>query len=100
MPILRGARVWLAVTQVVAGASSDASVIEKVTCELVRPGVYRIDYRVSAAAGPVEVFSSSYPDRLDSAKPMFTIRRTPVEIAVPEVSGRVYFHLRPASGPT
>jgi protein-tyrosine phosphatase len=74
--------------------------IENASCELIRPGVYRIDYRASPDAGAVEAFVSSYPDRLDSTKPVFTIRRTPVEIAVPERSGRVYFHLKPASGAT
>jgi len=93
--------VWLAVTQLLVGAVPvGAPGIENATCELVRPGVYRIDYRASPDAGAVEAFVSSYPDRLDSTKPVLTIRRTPVEIAVPGRPGRVYFHLKPVSGTT
>jgi protein-tyrosine phosphatase len=93
--------VCLAVTQALMGASPVGGTgIENATCELIRPGVYRIDYRASSDAGAVQVFASSYPDRLDSTKPVLTIRRTPAEIAVPARSGRVYFHLKAASGIT
>jgi protein-tyrosine phosphatase len=77
-----------------------AAAIENPTCELISPGVYRIDYQASPGAGPVQVFASSRPDRIDSEKPLLTIRQTPAEVSVPERSGRIYFHLKPASGPT
>jgi len=73
--------------------------IENPTCEQVRPGVYRIDYQASPDAGAVQVFASSRPDRMDSLLPAFIIRQTPAEVSLPERSSRVYFHLRPASGP-
>ncbi len=74
--------------------------IENPTCELVAPGVYRIDFQASTGATPVEVFASSHPDRIDSTKSIFTIRRLPVEVSVPDRSGRIYFHLKPADGAT
>jgi protein-tyrosine phosphatase len=81
--------------------SSPASVgIENPTCELISPGVYRLDYHASPGALPVQVFASSRPDRVDSDKPLLTIQRTPAEVSLPERSGRIYFHLKPASGLT
>jgi protein-tyrosine phosphatase len=80
--------------------SAVATGIENPTCELIRPGVYRLDFQASPDAGPVEVFVSSSPDRIDSDKPALTIRKAPAEVPVAGRSGRVYFHLRPASGPT
>jgi len=74
--------------------------IEKPTCEPVGSGVYRIDFQASPGATPVEVFASSRPDRIDSAKAVLTIRRAPVDVSVPDRSGRVYFHLKPAVGAT
>jgi protein-tyrosine phosphatase len=72
--------------------------IENPTCELVGAGVYRINYQASADAGPVEVFASSSPDRINSEKPLLTVRHTPIEISVAGRPGRIYFHLKPASG--
>jgi protein-tyrosine phosphatase len=74
--------------------------IENPTCDLIGPGVYRIDYQSSRNAGPVKVFASSRPDRIDSSKLLLTIRHTPAEVSVPNHSGRIYFHLKPASGAT
>jgi protein-tyrosine phosphatase len=74
--------------------------IENPTCELVRPGVYTINFQSAADAGPVEVFASSRPDRIDSAKPVATMRRAPADVTVPAPSGRIYFHLRSPSGAT
>jgi protein-tyrosine phosphatase len=77
-----------------------ATGVDNPTCELIRPGVYGLDFQAPPEAGPVEVFVSSSPDRSDSDKPLTTIRKTPVEVSVPDLPGRVYFHLKPASGPT
>ncbi len=74
--------------------------IDSPTCELIEPGTYRIDFRASPDAGPVQVFVSSRPDRIDSSKPVQTIRATPANISIPNRSGRIYFHLKPASGVT
>jgi protein-tyrosine phosphatase len=94
LPILTAALVLLTVT--LAGTIG----IENPTCELIGPDVYRIDFQASPDTGPVQVLVSSSPDRIDSDKPVFTIRKTPAEVAVAGRSGRVYFHLKPASGIT
>src|SRR5207302_9434642 len=83
-----------------AAAYAAVDCIENPTCELISPGVYRLDYQASSEAGGVEVFASSRPDRIDSAKPVLTIRKTPAEVSIPGQTGRIYFHLKPASGPT
>jgi protein-tyrosine phosphatase len=93
---------------VVAGAvltlfgfsSATGTGIENPTCELVSPGVYRLDFQASPEAGPVEVFASSRPDRIDSAKLLVAVRKTPAEVSIPGQTGRIYFHLKPASGAT
>ena len=83
------------------GPSSAADTgLENPSCERIAPGVYRIDFHASPDAGPVEVFASSRPDRIDSAKPLMVIRKAPAEAFVAERSGRIYFHLKPASGAT
>ena len=74
--------------------------IEDPTCEPLRPGAYRIDFQASPGAAPVEVFASSQPDRIDSVKAVLTISRAPADVFVPERSGRIYFHLKPAAGAT
>jgi protein-tyrosine phosphatase len=75
-----------------------ASGIRNPTCELISPGTYRIDFESSPDAGPVEVFASSRPDRIDSDKPVFTIQTHPAEVSVPESTRRIYFHLKPKFG--
>ena len=77
-----------------------ANGIESPTCEQIGPDLYRIDYQVSADFGAVEVFASSRPDRIDSSQALQTIRQTPADARAPAGSGRVYFHLKPASGAT
>src|SRR6266446_1561494 len=72
--------------------------IENPTCEPVSPGVYRIDFQSSPGATPVEVFASSWADRIDSGKAVLTIRRAPADVSVPDHPGRIYFHLKPAAG--
>ena len=67
---------------------------------MVGPGVYRVDFQASPGATPVEVFASSRADRIDSAKAVFTIRSPPADVSVSSLSGRVYFHLKPAAGAT
>jgi len=77
-----------------------ATGIENPRCDQIGPGLYRIDYQASAGAGEVKVFASSRPDGFDSAKPLLTIQHPPADVAVPAGLGRVYFHLKPASGAT
>ena len=78
--------------------SAPSAGIENPRCELIRPGIYRIDFQASPDAGAVEVFASSRPDRIDSDKPLTTIRKTPAEVPVTGRPGRIYFHLKPATG--
>src|SRR6184192_2302589 len=63
------------VLALLAFSSAAGTGIENPTCEMAGPGVYRIDFQASPSAMTVEV---SVPDR----------------------SGRVYFHLKPAAGAT
>jgi protein-tyrosine phosphatase len=72
--------------------------IENPTCELIRPSVYLLDFHALPETGPVEVFASSRPDQIDSTKPLITIHKTPAEVSVTDLPGRVYFHLKPAAG--
>jgi hypothetical protein len=81
-------------------SAQGAAGIENPTCELVATGLYRLDYQSSPGTGAVEVFASSRPDRIDSADSILTMKRTSAEVSVAGRSGRVYFHLKPASGPT
>jgi protein-tyrosine phosphatase len=83
-----------------AFGAAGATGIDNPTCDLIADGVYRLDYQASPDAGIVEVFASSSPDRIDTAKPVATIRRPPAQVLVAGRSGRVYFHLKPVSGPT
>jgi protein-tyrosine phosphatase len=72
--------------------------IENPTCDLVVPGTYRINFQAGPDAWPIEVFASSRPDRIDSPRPVQTIRSVPIDISIPKRLGRVYFHLKSASG--
>jgi protein-tyrosine phosphatase len=81
-------------------SSAAAAGVDNPTCELIGPGVYRLDYQASPGTGAVQVFASSRPDRIDSDMPLLTIQRTPAEVSVPGRSGRIYFHLKPTSGAT
>jgi protein-tyrosine phosphatase len=72
--------------------------IENPTCERISSGVYTIDFQSAPDTGAVEVYTSSRPDRIDSAKAVGVIRKAPTNVSVPEYSGRIYFHLKPASG--
>ena len=73
--------------------------IENASCERVNLAEYTINFRSSPDAGAVEVFASSRPDRIDSTKPVAIIRNTPANVSAPGFAGRIYFHLKPASGP-
>ena len=77
-----------------------ASGIDNPTCELVRHGVYRLEFPAAPDAGAVEVFASSRTNRLDNSQPIATIRTAPAEVSVAGIPVRVYFHLKPATGAT
>ncbi|HXM97333.1 MAG TPA: tyrosine-protein phosphatase [Candidatus Dormibacteraeota bacterium] len=79
---------------------SEAVDIENPTCELIARDTYRIDFESAPRMGAVDVYASSSPDRIDSTKPVATIGKVPGEVYLPGRSGRIYFHLKPASGAT
>src|SRR5437016_10968386 len=68
------------VLALLAFSSAAGTGIENPTCEMPGPGVYRIDFQASPSAMPVEVFASSRPDRIDSAKAVLIIRSAPAEV--------------------
>jgi protein-tyrosine phosphatase len=92
------AAVAIAASALPALTSLAVSAIENPTCERVGPGLYTIDFQSAPDTGAVKVYASSHPDRIDSTKPIGTIRKAPADISAPEHSGRIYFHLKPASG--
>ena len=77
-----------------------ANGIENATCEQTGPSAYRLYFQAPQEAGPVSIYVSAHPDQIDSAKPILVASNGPVEVTVPATSGRVYFHLKPKSGPT
>jgi protein-tyrosine phosphatase len=72
--------------------------IDRITCELVRPGVYRIEFTHSTDSGPVAIYASTSPDTVDRLKPMVSDAHSPVDISIPDDGRRIYFHLKPANG--
>jgi hypothetical protein len=49
----------VSLTLVLRAISSPAAAdIENPTCELIAPGVYRLDYQAASGAGPVQVLAS------------------------------------------
>ena len=92
------AAIAIAASALPALTSLAVSAIENPTCERLSSGLYTIDFQSAPDTGAVKVYASSHPDRIDSTKPIGTIRRAPADISAPEHSGRIYFHLRPASG--
>jgi protein-tyrosine phosphatase len=76
-----------------------ASSITVAECEGIGAGTYRITYE-TAQGGPIRVYTSASPDRFDlTSPPLVTATASPVTVSVPQAAGRVYFHLRPESGP-
>jgi len=75
-----------------------AAGIENATCEQTGPAKYRIDF-ANSDSGPVRIYASSSPDRIDSSEPVATVKSAPADVTVTGRTGRVYFHLKPAHGP-
>jgi protein-tyrosine phosphatase len=73
--------------------------IENPTCVESSPGTYRIEFDATPGTGAVAVYASSSADRLDSQEPQVKNATSPVELHFGDGSRRVYFHLKPASGP-
>jgi len=77
-----------------------AAGIENAICEQTAPSTYHIQFQAPPEAGSVAIYASAQADRIDSKQPLLSSRRSPVDVTVPGGSGRVYFHLKPQTGPT
>jgi protein-tyrosine phosphatase len=75
-----------------------AAGIENLRCEPAAAGAYRIAFDAPPGAFPIRLYAGTDPGRLPP-RPMLLVRQSPVEVALPGQSGRVYFHLKPAKGP-
>lgn len=90
----------LAALLLVLGRLALAAGIDSAVCEQTVPTTYHLEFQAPADAGDIGIYASSRADRIDSAQPVLTTRRSPVDVTVPAGSARVYFHLKPQSGPT
>lgn len=81
-------------------ALSAASTIRAAECEQVSATAYRIAYEATPSAGIVRVYLSASPEQVDTSTPVATTTTSPVTVSVPARPGRLYFHMKPESGPT
>jgi protein-tyrosine phosphatase len=91
---------FLAAFLFVLGRLALAAGIDNATCEQTGPTTYHLEFQAPADAGAIAIYASSRADRIDSAQPVLTTRRSPADVTVPAGASRVYFHLKPQSGPT
>ncbi|HEY4365130.1 MAG TPA: tyrosine-protein phosphatase [Bryobacteraceae bacterium] len=77
-----------------------AAGIENAFSEQTGPTTYHLEFQAPADAGSIAIYASSRADRIDSAKPLLTVRSGPADVTVPSSSVRVYFHLKLQSGAT
>jgi protein-tyrosine phosphatase len=75
-----------------------AGAISHAACEQTGANSYRISFEGGPANGDIAIYASSRADRIDTQTPLVKTRKSPVEVTVPG-TGRVYFHLKPPSGP-
>lgn len=100
-------RAALALLVIFAGVDGHAQVapraattITSATCEHIGADTYRIEFELGARTGPISIYASASPERIEAGVPIASTRISPVTVTVPGRAGRVYFHLKPASGPT
>src|SRR5262249_45824180 len=72
--------------------------LDRITCELVRPGLYRIEFTHANDSGRVAIYASTSPSTIDRAKPVVLDAHSPVDISIPDDGHRIYFHLKPTNG--
>src|SRR5207247_138916 len=72
--------------------------IDRITCELVRSGMYRIEFTQSTDSGRVAIYTSTSPDKVDLPGPIVSDAHSPVDISLPDDGRRIYFHLKPTNG--
>jgi protein-tyrosine phosphatase len=79
-----------------------AATVENAKVELTGSGSYTISFQASPGAFPVTIYTSAKPDQSDAGKPVataLTSANVPVRVDLPAGSARIYFHLKPRSGP-
>ena len=81
------------------GVLSAASTVTAADCEQLDAATYRIAYEATPDAGAIRIYASASAERIDTSSALLTTTASPVTVSVPARSGRVYFHLRPDSGP-
>jgi protein-tyrosine phosphatase len=86
------------VALIVCAAYIAAETIERLACELVRPGVYQIQFTPSATSGPVAIYASTSPEAIDRPQPLVSDAHFPIDITIPDDGHRIYFHLKPTNG--
>jgi len=89
----------MCVTAAARLALTAAATITSAECEQVDAKTFRIQYAAEPGTGPVRIYASASPSRIESGGLLLTTRVSPVDVSVPPGSGRVYFHLKPAEGP-
>jgi protein-tyrosine phosphatase len=89
----------LILSLLLAVRQAPAAVIENATCEQTGANTYRIEFRAPAAQMPVSIYASSRADRIDPNQPVLVAKASPANVTVTSATGRVYFHLKPKSGP-
>ena len=83
----------------VAFAGVACAAVDNPVCDRTGPGTYRISFELSDAKEQVSVYASAHPDRIDSKKVLAKATSSPVQVSA-SGPGRIYFHLKPRSGPT
>jgi protein-tyrosine phosphatase len=73
--------------------------VDQAVVEPAGTDTYKISFRATPDTGPIAIFASSRADRIDSAQPVAAGATSPATVKV-AAEQRVYFHLKPASGPT
>jgi protein-tyrosine phosphatase len=73
--------------------------LDQTITESTAPDTYRITFAATPDTGPIAIFASSRADRIDTAQPLAANATSPVTVKAPSAQ-RVYFHLKPANGPT
>jgi protein-tyrosine phosphatase len=73
--------------------------VDNPVCDKTGPNTYKIAFELSGKNEQVAIYASSRADRIDSAKPLARATASPVQVMADQ-PGRVYFHLKPRSGPT
>jgi protein-tyrosine phosphatase len=84
---------------VLAARLACAAAIENPECVQTGTNSFRITFDGASAKNEVVIYASPRTDRIVSKTPVAKTKSSPVDVTVKE-PGRVYFHLKPKTGPT